>query len=307
MPLKPESSQSPIPKKIGVWIGTQRGGFKWIKFVLIWVRQKLQFLRRSLVAVPSFRFRAGLSFILGFMVGMIMPLVIFLTGFDIQDLKVPHFVGRSIEQSQQTIAQGMQWLSPTPATAMPQAITGLAEPKLWGHAIRLAAYLGHFPYPKVAPEQLTRFSSFSSNVSSPGELLHPDASKALATMIQDAQAQGVWIVLVSGFRDLVTQNTLFQARAEAYGSEAEAAKVVAPPGYSEHHTGYAIDVTDGSGQIFYDFAETRAYQWMQVHAHEYGFELSFPQDNPQGVDFEPWHWRFIGSPEAQHLFAPARS
>ncbi len=35
---------------------------------------------------------------------------------------------------------------------------------------------------------------------------------------------------------------------------------------------------------------------------EFGFELSFPENNPQGVRYEPWHWRFVSSPEAQAIF-----
>ncbi len=125
-------------------------------------------------------------------------------------------------------------------------------------------------------------------------------------MIDAARADGVWLVLVSGFRDLYTQGALFQGRSQQYGSEEVAAKSVAPPGYSEHHTGYAVDLTDGSGQDFRDFSETKAFQWMMIHAHEFGFELSFPQNNSQGVDYEPWHWRFIGSADAAQTFVAAK-
>lgn len=288
MTLKSDSSQPSHPKKINIWISRQS--------------------RRQ----TNWRRRASMIFLWGFLAGIIMSLVFALTRGETQTLISRHFshhidldsFPRLVERS---IAQTTQWLEPTSTTVMPRATTGLAEPKLWGHAATLSAYLGHFPYLKATSEQLIGFSDPSGNTYHAPESLHPDAALALATMIQDAKAAGVSIVLTSGFRDFASQEALFQARAQAYGSEEEAAKVVAPPGYSEHHTGYAIDVSDGSGQVFSDFAETRAYQWMQIHAQDYGFELSFPQGNSQGVDFEPWHWRFVGSPEAQQLFAPARS
>jgi zinc D-Ala-D-Ala carboxypeptidase len=85
------------------------------------------------------------------------------------------------------------------------------------------------------------------------------------------------------------------------GSAAAAAKSVAPPGYSEHHTGYAVDLADAN-QDFLDFGNSPAFRWMRLHAHEFGFELSFPHNNRQGVDYEPWHWRFVGSPQAAKTF-----
>ncbi|NJO42610.1 MAG: M15 family metallopeptidase [Cyanobacteria bacterium CRU_2_1] len=137
------------------------------------------------------------------------------------------------------------------------------------------------------------------------EFLHREAAFSLIKMVAAAQTQGIQIAVVSGYRDFATQASLFQNRVGDLGSEAEAAKSVAPPGYSEHHTGYAVDLTDGAHD-FRDFDQTPAFQWMVAHAHEYGFELSFPPNNLQGVDYEPWHWRFVGSPEAAGLFEAVR-
>jgi D-alanyl-D-alanine carboxypeptidase len=69
--------------------------------------------------------------------------------------------------------------------------------------------------------------------------------------------------------------------------------VTAPPGYSEHHTGRAVDVaTPGSPVLETTFEQTRAFSWLQKHANNFGFYLSFPQGNASGYQYEPWHWCF---------------
>ena len=89
----------------------------------------------------------------------------------------------------------------------------------------------------------------------------------------------------------------------------ERALVSAPPGYSEHSTGFALDLGDGDSpetNLSEDFEQTRAFRWLQDHAARYHFILSFPEGNPQGVSYEPWHWRFEGSADALRLFESAR-
>jgi D-alanyl-D-alanine carboxypeptidase len=69
--------------------------------------------------------------------------------------------------------------------------------------------------------------------------------------------------------------------------------VSAPPGYSEHHSGGAVDVTtEGVPPLELDFEDTPAFRWLSDHAHKFGFHLSFPRDNPCGYAYEPWHWCF---------------
>ena len=126
-----------------------------------------------------------------------------------------------------------------------------------------------------------------------------------------AREDRVWIIPVSGFRTIAHQDQLWQSQIQRQGSPEAAAKISAPPGYSEHHTGYALDLTDGNlkarDDITYKFAETDAFKWLTLHAKEFGFELSFPKNNPQGVSYEPWHWRFVGSATAQEIFRVAKT
>ena len=92
---------------------------------------------------------------------------------------------------------------------------------------------------------------------------------------------------------------------------ADRARSVGPPGYSEHATGYAIDFGTRPSPSCVDlsacFAATPAGQWLIAHAPEYGFELSFPAGNAQGVTYEPWHWRWVGSSQTAPGATLARS
>ncbi|NJM66584.1 MAG: peptidoglycan DD-metalloendopeptidase family protein [Acaryochloris sp. RU_4_1] len=138
------------------------------------------------------------------------------------------------------------------------------------------------------------------------EALTKEAAEAFEQMHADAAAQGLDIRAVSGFRDKQTQQELFELQTQRQGSPEAAAKVSAPPGYSEHHTGLAVDVgTNANPRLDTGFANTPEYAWMQKNAGNYGFELSFPENNSQGVSFEPWHWRYVGSDQAAATFSPA--
>ncbi len=68
-------------------------------------------------------------------------------------------------------------------------------------------------------------------------------------------------------------------------------EVSAAPGYSEHHSGRALDITTpGYAVLEEEFEHSPAFEWLCEHAPGFGFSLSFPRDNPHGVIYEPWHW-----------------
>ncbi|MEW8432737.1 MAG: M15 family metallopeptidase [Candidatus Thiodiazotropha sp.] len=74
---------------------------------------------------------------------------------------------------------------------------------------------------------------------------------------------------------------------------ADILEVLAPPGCSEHHTGRAVDIGSGEvGPLEAEFELTPAFTWLHDHAHQFGFNLSFPQGNEFGYLYEPWHWCF---------------
>jgi len=166
--------------------------------------------------------------------------------------------------------------------------------------------LGHFPYQEGEFSKMLPIGSYAQGAYQRLERLMPDAAFALMKLIYAARDDGVWIIPVSCFRNLEDQQKLFTAQIQRRGSQEAAAKSSAPSGYSEHHTGYAVDLAEGhfpKQDISLDFARTEAFKWMKLHAKKFGFELSFPDSNPQGVNYEPWHWRFVGTPDASKIFS----
>ena len=161
--------------------------------------------------------------------------------------------------------------------------------------------LGHFPYPEAKDDQLVSVA--------PGMKLRQDAAQSYLAMQQAAAADGVALSLLSAFRSVEDQQQLFfSIKAQRNQTSLDRARVSAPPGFSEHSTGFAIDLGDSSRpntNLSPAFTQTPAFRWLRNNGARYQFTLSFPQGNPQGVNFEPWHWRYEGSVEALRLFEPA--
>ena len=130
--------------------------------------------------------------------------------------------------------------------------------------------------------------------------LDPRALVAWQAMQAAAARDGVRLAIVSAFRGLDYQAGLIRRKLEGGQSLAEILAVVAVPGFSEHHTGRAIDVgTDDCPAVSPEFEQTPAYHWLQANASDHGFTLSYPRGNQLGIDFEPWHWCYSAStPEA---------
>jgi zinc D-Ala-D-Ala carboxypeptidase len=165
--------------------------------------------------------------------------------------------------------------------------------------------LGHYPYKEVNPDEL-------APITVDGQMqLHQAAAQAFKEMSAAAQADGVTLVPLSAYRSLQDQKELFfEVKKERVQTASERAGVSAPPGYSEHHTGYALDLGDGNVpavNLSAEFETTAAFKWLQENAPRFSFEISFPQDNPQGVTYEPWHWRYVGDSTSLETFYKARN
>jgi zinc D-Ala-D-Ala carboxypeptidase len=119
------------------------------------------------------------------------------------------------------------------------------------------------------------------------------AAAAWVDMRDGAFEAGITLVPISGFRSVARQSEIIRAKLEAGLAIDDILKVVAAPGYSEHHTGRAIDIgAPGEPPLTERFAETPSFSWLEAHAPDYGFTLSFSRDNPHGIAYEPWHWCF---------------
>ncbi|MGH8146320.1 MAG: M15 family metallopeptidase [Rhodanobacteraceae bacterium] len=120
------------------------------------------------------------------------------------------------------------------------------------------------------------------------------AAAALKRMFAAAKRDGIKLETVSGFRSMAYQTHLVREKLKRGMSIQKALTINAVPGYSEHQTGCAIDLTtpgvpaaDGS------FADSKAFGWLQRNALHFGFHLSFPPGNKYGYEYEPWHWRYV--------------
>jgi D-alanyl-D-alanine carboxypeptidase len=124
-------------------------------------------------------------------------------------------------------------------------------------------------------------------------LLVPAAAQAWQDMKQAASEGGIAIELVSAFRSIERQVGIIRDKLEQGLPIDTILTLSAPPGYSEHHSGCAIDInTPGCRPTEEEFDATDAFAWLTAHAGRFGFTLSYPRGNALGFIYEPWHWFF---------------
>lgn len=127
------------------------------------------------------------------------------------------------------------------------------------------------------------------------ERLAPDTARDWRAMKAAAAEDGVTLLLVSGFRSIERQIALIRAKLERGDTIESILRVNAAPGFSEHHTGRAIDIaTPGCRPLTEDFERTAAFAWLTEHAGRFGFRMPYGRDDRHGFGFEPWHWSQLG-------------
>ena len=199
-----------------------------------------------------------------------------------------------------SIATAPNRQSQTPISVSPVPASPASSPK----TTPSDSLLGHLAYSEAPAQELEAIASVRRL------RLRKAAAKKYLAMVAGARAQGVILVPISGFRSTSEQQQLFfEVKAQRNQVATERAAVSAPPGYSEHHTGYAVDIGDGrtpATNLSPAFEKTAAYKWLAANAARYSFEMSFPKNNTQGVQYEPWHWRFVGDRHSLETFYKAR-
>lgn len=122
------------------------------------------------------------------------------------------------------------------------------------------------------------------------ELIAP-AAVAWQRLRDAAAADGVTLFLVSAYRSIARQHEIVAAKLARGQNINDILQVSAAPGFSEHHSGRAIDIgTPGSPVLEQAFENTPAFAWLLAHAAEFGYTLSYPPGNASGYLYEPWHW-----------------
>jgi len=137
--------------------------------------------------------------------------------------------------------------------------------------------------------------------------LTPETWAAWQQLGAAAVGDGVPLQLLSGFRGVDRQAEIIRRKLGAGQRIEDILRVNAAPGYSEHHTGRAVDIgTPDAPPLEESFAGTAAFRWLDAHASRFGFQLSYPRDNAHGIAFEPWHWCWQEAAGREELLATKR-
>ena len=118
--------------------------------------------------------------------------------------------------------------------------------------------------------------------------LLPQARDAFQKMAESAKKDGIALVIDSGYRSAWYQKKIYKRLMEKGKSFAEVARYVAPPGYSEHMLGLAVDFVPSNWR----FVDAPAYQWLKEHGNTFGFSESYPEISSDNRPWEPSHWRY---------------
>ena len=176
-------------------------------------------------------------------------------------------------------------------------LESLVNPNFQPDGINDNRVLGHLPYTEISKQKLVLIE--------PNIKVHIDMRDSLLKMREEAKKDGIYLVFLSGYRSINLQNDIFYSLKSIRNQEAsERARVSAPPGYSEHSTGFAIDIGDATQRetdFETEFENTDAFRWLKKNAAKFHFKLSFNKNN-EYIDYEPWHWRYEGSIEALKVF-----
>lgn len=129
--------------------------------------------------------------------------------------------------------------------------------------------------------------------------LSPEAAEAWKAMQLDARRHDIDLKPVSGYRSVLYQTELVRKKLASGQPIERILAVTAAPGYSEHHSGSAIDITaPGITPLTQEFSMSRAYEWLKAQARIYGYQESYPNHNRHGIEWEPWHWAYKPGPAA---------
>ena len=183
------------------------------------------------------------------------------------------------------------------AEKKPAMIIPITDAEKWNLAIINTKY----PLPDSYAPTLSNVIS-GSNIQ-----LDSRVSERYAEMYAAAKLSGCVLTPYSGYHSYALQETNYNRKVNFYvnqGISAEeanqkASAQVLPAGCSEHNAGLAMDIVSASS----DFINTKEYKWLCENAHNYGFILRYPEDKTAitGMNFEPWHWRYVGTQAAKEM------
>jgi D-alanyl-D-alanine carboxypeptidase len=126
-------------------------------------------------------------------------------------------------------------------------------------------------------------------------ILFSDAAEAWLNMKSGASKEKIHLQPFSGFRSYLHQKRLIENHLKNGRAIESILTHIAIPGFSEHHTGCAIDIHANENPVLEEaFENSEEFYWLDKNASRYGFRLSYPRSNTLGIIYEPWHWYFVG-------------
>ena len=145
-----------------------------------------------------------------------------------------------------------------------------------------------------APSDLVSFQDY---------LVSAKIVSSLQALFNAAASAGVPLGLTSAYRSYYDQVATYNNWVKVNGSYQAADTVSARPGYSEHQTGFAVDLSTSTGCSLDCFTKTAQYQWLKEHAFAFGFVERYPvgMESITGYSPEAWHWRYVGPAVATAL------
>lgn len=158
--------------------------------------------------------------------------------------------------------------------------------------------------PDDRPNDLVFMQDLNLIVPGPVErnFMKKDAYEALKQLFHEANQHGLTLFVLSAYRSYERQALIYH---ELLLQNEENIMLSAKPGHSEHQTGLSVDITSKSinFRLIPEFADTPEGQFLQHHAHRFGFIIRYPKNKEQqtGYLYEPWHLRYVGTEVAQYI------
>lgn len=139
--------------------------------------------------------------------------------------------------------------------------------------------------------EASRLHSIGRDIYGREQHMLPAAARAWLSMRREAARDAIELQAVSAFRSVNYQAGIVRKKLDKGQALKDILAVSAAPGFSEHHSGRAIDITSpGYAVLEEEFEKSAAFEWLRAHASDFGYRMSFPRNNRHGVAYEPWHW-----------------
>ena len=190
----------------------------------------------------------------------------------------------------------------TPASELSKETTRKSSPSATCNDLGVLVDRSH-PLPSdYVPKNLVPLQDHGVSAQGNG-MLRREAAEHLGHLVKGAAAVGEDLEVASAYRSYAQQRRSHKRSMRVFG--AEAGRMSATPGHSQHQLGTAVDFTNAAAghQVTRYFGRTSAYRWLERHAWEYGFVLAYPKGKEEqtGYEWEPWHFRYVGFEDAERL------